>query len=73
MDSDDDGVRDVDDICPDNPLITHADFSGYETVLLDPLGTAQLDPYWVVMNKVKLMVRSRLNRSPEQKIGSVRY
>ena len=52
LDSDNDGVLDVNDICPDDPLISHADFNGYETILLDPEGTAQLDPYWVVMNQV---------------------
>ena len=52
MDSDNDGVLDVNDICPDDSLISHADFNGYETILLDPEGTAQLDPYWVVMNQV---------------------
>ena len=53
-DSDNDGIFDINDICPDDPLISHVDFAGYETVLLDPLGTAQLDPYWVVMNKVTM-------------------
>ena len=51
LDSDNDGVLDIDDICPDNPLINYPDFSGYETVLLDPHGSAQLDPYWVVLNQ----------------------
>ena len=51
MDSDNDGVLDIGDICPDNPLINYPDFSGYETLLLDPHGSAQLDPYWVVLNQ----------------------
>ena len=54
FDRDSDGISDFEDICPDDPEINSPDFKGYETVLLDPHGSAQLDPYWVVLNNGKV-------------------
>ena len=67
-DTDADGVPDYEDVCPDNPLINGPDFRGYETVLLDPQGSAQLDPYWVVLNDGKELIQS-VNADPGLAIG----
>ena len=68
FDRDADGSPDYRDICPDNPLINEPDFKGYETVLLDPHGSAQLDPYWVVLNNGKELIQS-VNADPGLAIG----
>ena len=51
-DSDGDGVPDIDDVCPDNPLISATDFKRYQQVILDPLGDSQIDPIWSILNNV---------------------
>ena len=40
-------------MCPENAEIRQTDFRTFQTVTLDPLGDAQIDPHWIVQNQVK--------------------
>ena len=40
------------DNCPNNSKIYATDFRTYQTVVLDPHGDSQIDPNWVIYNKV---------------------
>ena len=51
-DTDGDGVPDINDVCPDNPLIQNIDFRTYQQVVLDPMGDSQIDPIWSIFNEV---------------------
>lgn len=57
-DFDNDTIVDPIDVCPENAEVTLTDFREYQTVVLDPEGDAQIDPNWVVLNQVNLMVFS---------------
>lgn len=51
-DFDNDKVTDLLDACPESAEVTMTDFRAFQTVILDPEGDAQIDPNWVVLNKV---------------------
>lgn len=51
-DFDNDKVTDLLDACPESAEVTITDFRAFQTVILDPEGDAQIDPNWVVLNKV---------------------
>ena len=51
-DFDGDNVPDYLDVCPDNRKVYATDFRAYQTVVLDPEGDSQIDPHWVIYNKV---------------------
>lgn len=55
-DFDNDAVMDLLDVCPESAEVTLTDFRAYQTVILDPEGDAQIDPNWVVLNQVALVV-----------------
>lgn len=55
-DFDNDAVIDLFDVCPESAEVTLTDFRAYQTVILDPEGDAQIDPNWVVLNQVTLVV-----------------
>lgn len=55
-DFDQDKVIDRIDNCPENAEVTLTDFRAYQTVVLDPEGDAQIDPNWVVLNQVRLLL-----------------
>lgn len=55
-DFDNDAVMDLFDVCPESAEVTLTDFRAYQTVILDPEGDAQIDPNWVVLNQVTLVV-----------------
>lgn len=55
-DFDADSVADIYDVCPENAEVTRTDFRTFQTVMLDPLGDAQIDPLWLVQNEVKLTI-----------------
>ena len=43
------------DVCPDNSQISVTDFTQYEEVLLDPDSTQNINPNWVIRNKVAII------------------
>lgn len=49
-DFDGDGIPDIDDVCPDNRKVYSTDFRSYQTIALDPKGTSQIDPKWIIFN-----------------------
>ena len=51
-DFDGDGVHDKEDVCPTNPKITRTDFSVYQTIAIDSVGSEQHKPFWKVNKKV---------------------
>ena len=51
-DFDQDGVPDEDDSCPEDAKIQRTDFRSFQTIVLDPEGTSQVDPKWVVFDEV---------------------
>jgi syndecan 4 len=55
-DYDNDGYDDVYDVCPDNGEIFATDFRAFQTVILDPEGDSQIDPNWIVLNQVAIML-----------------
>uniref|UniRef100_A0A7N6AZE3 Thrombospondin 3 n=1 Tax=Anabas testudineus TaxID=64144 RepID=A0A7N6AZE3_ANATE len=55
-DFDNDAVMDLIDVCPESAEVTLTDFRAYQTVILDPEGDAQIDPNWVVLNQVALLI-----------------
>lgn len=57
-DFDNDKVVDLIDVCPENAEVTMTDFRAYQTVILDPEGEAQIDPNWVVLNQVRVLMTS---------------
>lgn len=58
-DFDADKVVDKIDVCPENAEVTLTDFRAFQTVVLDPEGDAQIDPNWVVLNQVCLLVQGQ--------------
>ena len=52
-DFDGDGVKDKDDVCPINPKISQTDFSVYQTLAFDAVGSEQDKPLWKVSKQVK--------------------
>ncbi|KAK6468076.1 thrombospondin-4-like [Huso huso] len=67
-DFDNDTVIDTIDVCPENAEITLTDFRAYQTVVLDPEGDAQIDPYWVVLNQGREIVQT-MNSDPGLAVG----
>ncbi len=55
-DFDNDTFSDIIDVCPENAEVTLTDFRTYQTVVLDPEGDAQIDPNWMVLNQVCLLL-----------------
>lgn len=47
-DNDNDTVINPYDVCPNDSSIWITDFRQYTTVNLDPYGTSQLDPLWLI-------------------------
>ena len=52
-DIDGDGYPDDFDVCPDNGDLHSTDFRAFQTVILDPVGDAQIDPQWIILNDVR--------------------
>ncbi|XP_076289323.1 cartilage oligomeric matrix protein-like [Lasioglossum baleicum] len=67
-DFDNDSVVDAKDNCPNNSMISGTDFRKYETVALDPVGSSQNDPVWVITHE-GAEIRQLLNSDPGLAIG----
>ncbi|KAK5648497.1 hypothetical protein RI129_003389 [Pyrocoelia pectoralis] len=65
---DGDPLEDQFDNCPNNSMIYSTDFTKFQTVALDPVGDAQIDPNWVIFNKGAEIVQT-LNSDPGLAIG----
>ncbi|XP_074650501.1 cartilage oligomeric matrix protein-like [Tubulanus polymorphus] len=50
-DFDGDGFDDKIDVCPEDNRVNSTDFTHYQTVNLDPEGTAQIDPVWKIQHE----------------------
>ncbi|XP_038078580.1 thrombospondin-1-like isoform X1 [Patiria miniata] len=67
-DNDGDGVTDLQDACPDNANIQRTDLSHFQLIKLDPEGSAQIDPHWIVRNRGQELVQT-INSDPGLAIG----
>ncbi|CAG0901357.1 unnamed protein product [Cyprideis torosa] len=71
-DFDGDTFPDFMDNCPNNSKIYATDFRTYQTIVLDPEGDSQIDPYWVIYNNGAEIVQT-MNSDPGLAVGFHRF
>ena len=71
-DFDNDSVPDNIDNCPRNSKIHKTDFRNFKLVNLDPKGTNQDDPNWVILNYGAEILQT-LNSDPGLAVGKIIY
>lgn len=71
-DFDNDSIPDAVDVCPMNQDIGSTDFRKFQVVLLDPKGTTQTDPLWVVRSQGTELLQTA-NSDPGIALGQIQY
>lgn len=71
-DFDNDSIPDALDPCPLNQEISSTDFRKFQVVLLDPKGTTQSDPLWVVRSQGTELLQTT-NSDPGIALGQAHH
>lgn len=60
------------DVCPENPEIHSTNFKKYTHIMLDPIGSSQVDPEWEVLNDGAELKQWR-NSDPGIAVGQTKF
>merc|ERR1712032_1754683 len=63
-----DGTNDFLDNCQNNSRVSITDFNNFQKIALDPEGTSQMDPNWVILNGGAEILET-LNSDPGLAVG----